>query len=404
MIKLLHLADIHLGMENYGRTDPKTGLNSRLLDFLKSFDSAVDYAKENKIDLVLFAGDAFKTRHPSPTEQREFAKRIKKLALAGIPVVLLVGNHDIPNATGKANTLDIYHTLEIDNVYVLSKPKVLKLDLKNNEKIQIAALPWISKSILASKEDYKKKTISEIHEQMSSRLIRIIERLIQQIDTSLSCIFMAHTTVAGAEFGSEHKVYVGSDVLLPLSVFARQPFNYVALGHIHKYQILNENPPVVYSGSIDRVDFSEEKEDKGFVYLEINNKKVEYKFVPVPARRFLTINIKINENDQDPTEKCIQEIKRYKIDNAVVRVQIKIPDFLVEKLHENEIRRKLKKAHFIAAINREIIQQKREKRDLSYLDRLSVLDILEEYLKSKGVEKKRRLKLREYAQKLIQEK
>ena len=104
MIRLIHLADTHLGVENYGRLDPATGLSSRLSDFLAALDQAVDYAVTQRVDLVVFAGDAYKTRDPSPTHQRELARRIRRLCDAGIPCFLLVGNHDLPNAQSRANS------------------------------------------------------------------------------------------------------------------------------------------------------------------------------------------------------------------------------------------------------------------------------------------------------------
>ncbi|MQY72420.1 MAG: exonuclease SbcCD subunit D, partial [Dehalococcoidia bacterium] len=79
-MKILHFADLHLGVESYGHIDPATGLSSRLLDFLFALDQVVDYALENKVDLVLFCGDAYKTREPTQTQQREFAKRINRLS------------------------------------------------------------------------------------------------------------------------------------------------------------------------------------------------------------------------------------------------------------------------------------------------------------------------------------
>ena len=101
-IRLLHIADIHIGMENYGRTDPQTGLNQRVMDFLRRLTDAVDYTLDHEIDVVIFAGDAYKTRDPNPTYQREFARRMKRIADAGIPVVMLVGNHDqIGRASGR---------------------------------------------------------------------------------------------------------------------------------------------------------------------------------------------------------------------------------------------------------------------------------------------------------------
>ena len=70
MIRFIHTADIHFGMENYGRIDPKTGIHSRLFDFEKALNFCIDYAIEQQVDFLLFAGDAYKTAHPTPTHQR----------------------------------------------------------------------------------------------------------------------------------------------------------------------------------------------------------------------------------------------------------------------------------------------------------------------------------------------
>src|SRR5687768_65291 len=75
-IRLLHLADLHLGVENYGRPDPLRGYNSRVADFLRCLDAAVEASAE--VDLVLIAGDIYKTCQPTPTVQREFADRVKR--------------------------------------------------------------------------------------------------------------------------------------------------------------------------------------------------------------------------------------------------------------------------------------------------------------------------------------
>ena len=117
-MRILHFADLHIGVENYGRPDPATGLSTRLLDFLAVFDELVEYALTHEIDLVLFAGDAYKSRDPSQTQQREFARRIARLTGAGIPVFLLVGNHDLPYAMGRATAVDIFTTLDVPLVTV----------------------------------------------------------------------------------------------------------------------------------------------------------------------------------------------------------------------------------------------------------------------------------------------
>ena len=109
-MRIVHFADVHIGVENYSKIDPGTGLSTRLIDFLDTFDEVVDYAMGNGADLVLFCGDAYKSRDPSQTHQREFAKRVARLSAAGIPVFLVVGNHDSPNVFGRATALgDIRH-------------------------------------------------------------------------------------------------------------------------------------------------------------------------------------------------------------------------------------------------------------------------------------------------------
>ena len=72
MIKFIHTADIHFGMENYGRIDPETGIHTRLLDFESALNHCIDIGLKEKIDFFLFSGDAYKTANPSPTQQKLF--------------------------------------------------------------------------------------------------------------------------------------------------------------------------------------------------------------------------------------------------------------------------------------------------------------------------------------------
>jgi exonuclease SbcD len=73
-------------VESYGHIDAATGLSTRQSDILASLDRLIDYALNNDIDLVLFSGDAYKSREPSQTQQREFAKRINRISGSGIPI------------------------------------------------------------------------------------------------------------------------------------------------------------------------------------------------------------------------------------------------------------------------------------------------------------------------------
>jgi len=419
-MKILHFADVHLGMENYGKFDPETGLNSRLGDFLRSFDFLVAAAKKNKVDLVLFAGDAFKTREPSPTYQKAFAEKIYELASADIPVVLLVGNHDFPGALGKAHTLEIYPTLNVPKVYMVSD-EVKTIQTKSGP-IQIAGLPWYTKQQLLSKGDLK-LPLEKMREKLSRRLAEKVDYLSSKIDPKIPSILLAHTSVEGATFGSERSVMIGSDIILPLASLRHSRFNYVALGHIHKHQELSKNlprrqagPPIVYAGSIERIDFGEEKEDKGFILIKMYASpkamqssrpkfQTQWNFIKTPARKFLTIHVKIGDDD-DADEKISQAIQKEKTNEAVVRVIIETNEGKSAEISDSKIRAALSRADFIAGITREIKGHARTQIKNGFSDELASLDtlgILEKYLQTKKVSQFRKQELLKTAEKLIEE-
>ena len=187
-MKIIHFADLHLGVETYGHVNPETGLSSRLEDFLGALDRLVDFALSEKVDLVLFCGDAYKTREPSQTQQREFAKRIKRLSEGGIPLFMVTGNHDLPNALGRATATEIFDTLSVPNVYVVNKPGVHRVVTSSGD-IQIAALPWVRRSALLAREDTKCLDFTQINERLQQVLTGVIARQAGQIDPCLACRF-----------------------------------------------------------------------------------------------------------------------------------------------------------------------------------------------------------------------
>ncbi len=269
-MRLLHFADAHIDMANYGRHDPESGLPLRVLDFLKSLDAIVDTAVDEKVDLVLFAGDAYKDRSPAPTFQREWGKRIMRLSQAHIPTILLVGNHDVSPSVGRANAIQEFETLQVPYVHVIAKPAFLtpqELDLP----LQVIGLPWISRSGLMAAVETQDANPAEIFSQIEERLTQLVDGWLAQADPSLPTVLTAHASVQGAKFGAERMVMLGADLVLPGSLVKDSRLDYVALGHIHKPQDLNEGhqPPVIYPGSIERVDFGEAKDEKFFVIADV---------------------------------------------------------------------------------------------------------------------------------------
>ncbi|MHB1133311.1 MAG: metallophosphoesterase family protein [Chloroflexota bacterium] len=399
-IRILHLADIHLGTELYGRPNPATGLSTRGEDFLASLDQAIEGALTAGIDAALVCGDIYRTRDPSQTYQREFAARVNRLAKAGAQVLLLVGNHDLPMATGRASTMEIFSTLEVPNVQVARKPGLHILDTGRGP-LQVAALPWVLRSALLVKDEYKNKTLDEINQATADKIEHIVRSLSENLDPALPAVLAAHASVLGAVFGSEQTVILGQDLPLPKSLFANPVFDYVALGHVHKHQVLSTHPLVVYSGSIERLDFGEEREEKGYVLAEVSHGSAEYRFCPVQARRFLTIDA--TAIGEDPLAEVLAEIERHEVAEAIVRLRIRTTEEREPLLLESELRKALRSAYYVAGISKLVERRARSRWSGRALQEMSPQEALAAYLLAKGLPEERVNKLREYGEAIIRE-
>ena len=408
-MKILHFADLHLGVESYGRINPETGLSTRLEDFLNALDQVVNYALENKVDLALFCGDAYKSREPTQTQQREFAKRINRLATSGIPVFLLIGNHDLPNAIGRATTTEIFDTLAVKNVYVSNRPDIYRIPT-NNGTVQIVSLPWLRRSGLLSREETKNLTFEQINQRLQQILTNVITASIPKLDPELPAILAAHVWVSGARVGSESSMTIGQEHVLLVSNITHPAFDYIALGHIHKHQVLSNSPPVVYAGSVERLDFSEEEDDKGFYLVEIEpdresgKRKVSFDFHPLSGRRFLTIDVNIEPPDTDPTSTVLKAIAEQaeKVGDSIVRLNISLPAEVEGQLRDNDIRNAVKEAHHFT-IAKDIKRETRLRLGQWTAEEITPLDALKTYLESKKVSPERTKILLEYGERMIQE-
>lgn len=407
-MRVLHFADLHIGVENYGRIDPETGLSSRLLDFLSALDELVDYALDNSVDLVLLAGDAYKNRDPSQTQQRELAKRLSRLSEAGVSVFLLVGNHDIPNSIGRATAIDIFDTLQVPSVYVGDQLKIYSVDTRSGP-IQIVALPWPKRSKLLAKQDTRRMSLGDINGKIQDLLTEGIKSASDNLDPQIPAILAGHVTISGASLGSERSMMLGKDHILLPSALHLPCFEYIALGHIHKHQVIKEDPLMVYSGSLQRVDFSEESDVKGFCVVDLDTAKVQgsrmvsYNFVPVEARKFITIDVGVPEGNEDPTSEVLKAISRFDIVDAVVRVRINLTSEQRKYLDDRLVREGLGKAYFIAAITIDMNEEHRTRIPSDSIEGLDLLSTMELYLRSKNVQSHREKQLLKYAEELLEE-
>jgi exonuclease SbcD len=396
-IRLLHLADVHLGVESYGRFDPATGLNSRLLDFTARLDEAIDCAIAEQVDLVLFAGDAYKSRDPSPTQQREFARRVRRLSEAGIPTFLLVGNHDLPAASGRANSLDIFDTLAVPHVHVGRTLGTHRIETKAGP-VQIVAVPWLRRSALLAQAEFRSLSADEARRAIQDYAAEFIRTATEALDPSVPAILTCHLSVEGATYGSERSVLVGEDIVLPRSSVALPRFAYVALGHIHKHQVIGQEPPIVYPGSLERIDFGEENDPKGFVLATIEDDRATYEFRTVSARPFVTVRVR--PLGVAPTQEILDAVERAQLDGAIVRLIVEITPEVDAFVDYAAVRRSLKDAYAIAGVRREVARLDRRASAFQGVESLTPSEALDRYLQSRDVGAERRKVLLEYAGRL----
>ncbi len=384
-MKIVHFADLHIGVENYSRPDPDTGLPSRLIDFLEAFDELVEYSLAERVDLVVFAGDAYKTREPSQTHQREFAKRIRRLTGAGIPVFLLIGNHDLPNAISRASALEIFQTLAVEHVYVGSRVGTTVVPTGSGP-LQIVSVPWPNRSTLLSREDYRSLSVDEVDRKIEELLAQLIEAQAESLDPAIPAILTAHIAMHGSKVktGSEDWMTVGRFPALMPSTLDPDRFDYVALGHHHIQQQVSQRPPMYYAGSMQRVDFGEEKDDKGFMVVTLDpaepagQRVTDVQFRKVHARRFVTVDVTVK--GEDSTAEVLDAIHRANVRDAIVRVRIALTAQQNAALRENDLRDALAPAHVVAAITKTLAHERRRRAfDESSPERMAPLDALRRY-------------------------
>lgn len=404
-LHVLHFADAHIDIANYGRRDQDTALPVRVMDFLAALDQVVDAAIAEKVDLVLFAGDAYKDRNPQPTFQREWGRRMMRLSAAGIPTLLLIGNHDISPASGRAHTLQEFATLDVPNIYVADRitlwgPEQLGIEM------QVLTVPWVSRSQLMTREETSGMSLEEVLLDMEHRVNTAILNNIAKADPDLPLILTAHASVQGATYGSERMVMLGHELVLGGQIVGDKRLDYVALGHIHKHQSLgarDQHPPIVYPGSIERIDFGEAREEKGYVLAQVAKGSTKWSFVPLQTRRHIDLSI-----DTPRAETFMADIMRAlpkaeAVGGAICRVRLDYPADWEPLLDEKQIAN-----HFAQAFSVQIQRHRRSERRARLGDGVAVesmtpLELLETYWYSKKFDDAEVQELSRLAQEILAE-
>lgn len=301
-MRILQTADNHIGETAYSRIDAATGLNARGLDFLNSFKHIADIAVRERVDAFLVAGDFFTKVNPHPKYILEVIRKFKQVSRAGIESIIVSGNHETPRMATTLNPLALLG--EIEGVHVALEPTTIAVG--DHDFVCVPAPP----------------NFDEISNLFGPSLTTALQN-----SKSKNKILVAHIPLGQAVTSSEAVLesFIGGNV----DVSQIPPkFEYVALGHMHKFQqIKHDKMPIYYSGSSERYEFNEEHDDKYVLLLELQD---EVKVLPInlPARRMLTVV------DKDCSGLSAAKISWFVLD-AITKHEDMIADALVRIKLEN---------------------------------------------------------------------
>jgi exonuclease SbcD len=198
---------------------------------------------------------------------------------------------------------------------------------------------------------------------------------------------------------------LGRDIAVQLAALADDRWDYVALGHIHKHQNLTHGridaPPVVYSGSIERIDFGEEGDPKGFCWVELARDDTRWSFVELDVRPFVTLRADLRQS-LNPTQETVALIGKYNLREAVVRVLLDFTPESHARFTESAVRDALRAAGaFTVAAVKKTIEQPARARLGTNPEGLDHLQLLEHYLLSREVTPARREELLDAVRELL---
>lgn len=282
-MKILHTADWHIG-----KTLHKQSLEE---DFKLFFNWLLKVIDREQVDLLLISGDIFDMANPSTKDRQLYYKFLHELLNYKIQIIITGGNHDsigllnAPKELLNALNISIFggatDDIEDELIPIYNKNKELELI--------VAAVPFLrDKDLRNSATDQKYKNRTEAIREGIKKHYNDLSEICDQKYKNVPTIAMGHLYTVGALTSeSERDIHVGNQAAVDASVFSKT-FDYVALGHIHKPQIIGKNEYIRYSGSPIALSFSEKKDDKSMVLLNLQKNKLEQPvIIPIPKSRDL---------------------------------------------------------------------------------------------------------------------
>lgn len=399
---IVHTADLHLGVGNYAPLNPSTGMSRRIDDFILAFDQVVNYATQNNADMFLLCGDTFKDPNPNSTVLKMFASRLSRLSRENIQTVIILGNHDAPRG-GRAAPPEPLIELNVPNVHYFSQPGFTDFICRSGEKARVFALPYrhpvkVASDRTVGQTGLRKELMQQNYLEQVTKEIEIFAR--EGRNDADVCILTGHFTIQGVVAGSERNWTIDEEYALPPALFDTDVFDYIAMGHVHKHQEIQARTPIIYPGSIERVDLAEAEEDKGFVHVDIRDGSVSWKYIRLPTRTMHNLQIACKEKE-DPILAVKAEIVNHLVKHAIVNLNITSPD-QISPAQKSEINSLLKDA-FWSQVHYVRLQTDKETVEGGFARTLEPAQALNEYLNSLKIPETKRNEAMKIGQQIIEE-
>jgi exonuclease SbcD len=281
-IKILHTSDWHIGKQ-LSRIDFSEDMNM-------FFDWLIELIEKQSIDVLLMSGDLFDQANPSQQAMRQYYLFLKRMVKLDCKVVLTGGNHDSAQVLNAPKEL-----LEILDVKIVGGAPVEISELfieveKNDERLVIAAVPYLRD------KDIRQSVAGETYNDKISQMRIGLRNYFESINSyysanfsNLPFVMMGHLFVQGVSISeSEREIQIGNQASIEANVFGDKA-NYVALGHIHRPQIVGSDH-IRYCGSPIPMSFSEKSDKKQVVIVDFDNGKVKIDPIEIPVfRKLITL-------------------------------------------------------------------------------------------------------------------
>jgi len=289
-MRILHTADWHVG-----RTLHRL---SRLDEAEAVLNEVVGIAKSEEVDLVLVCGDVYE--HFAPSAQAEEIVYGALLALrdAGIPVILVAGNHDYTR-----RLIAVQELLRAVDVYVVAEPRrpdeggLIEIESRAGEVAQVAVLPWVSERSLFGAEEMMGLQ-PEPYQAYAEQIPRLLRALCEPFDPSKINVLAGHLFVSGSGLGGgERELTIGQTFAVTAAALPTSP-QYIALGHVHRPQGVPGAPiPARYSGSTLQMDFGEVEQAKSVTLVDLQpGRPAHAREVPLTAGKKL-VDVRVALSD-----------------------------------------------------------------------------------------------------------